>query len=58
MKSIGLCVYLMVMNQSMIPGVTHYSRADGTLIHMVIQKGVVIKAKNSFHPVYLDISFI
>lgn len=41
-KPIGLCLYLMVLNQSRVLGVTPYSHAGGILIHLVIQVGVLL----------------
>lgn len=41
-KSIGLYVYVTVMNQSRVLGVPGYSHADGILVHMVIQDSVLL----------------
>ena len=41
-KSIGLYVYVTVMNQSRVLGVPWYSHADGILVHVVIQDAVLL----------------
>lgn len=41
-KPISLCIYLMVLNQSRLLGVTHYAHAGGILTHTVIQVGVLL----------------